>query len=60
MKKVILSAAIIAIVATACTKSTDSEPVKKGETKVFIHLEAMDNDGTTTTETPTSWVTVKQ
>lgn len=60
MKKVILSAVIIAAVAASCTKSNDSTPVKAGETKVYIHLEAMDNDGITTTETPTSWVIVKQ
>lgn len=54
MKKVILSTVIIAAVATSCTKSNDSEPVKKTETNVFIKLDALDNNGTTNTETPTA------
>lgn len=60
MKKVILSAAIIAIIATSCTKSNDSQPVKQTETKVTVSLGALDNDGITTTETAVDWVTVKQ
>jgi hypothetical protein len=60
MKKIILSAAIVALAAASCTKSNDSQPAKQTETKVFINLEAIDNDGLTTTETPTSWVIVKQ
>jgi hypothetical protein len=58
MKKVILSAAIIAVFATACTKQSDA-PAKKTETEVYITLSAPDNDGITTTTTENKKFTVK-
>jgi hypothetical protein len=60
MKKVILSAVVIAAVAVSCTKSNDSAPVKKTDINVYIKLDALDNDGTTTTETPTDIFKAKQ
>lgn len=61
MKKVILSAVLIAAVATSCSNKSDSMlPTKKIETDVFIKLDAMDNDGITNTETPTGIFKAKQ
>lgn len=61
MKKVILSAVIIAAVATSCSNKGDSMlPAKKTDIPVFIKLDAMDIDGVTTTETPTATFQVKQ
>jgi hypothetical protein len=60
MKKVILSAAIIAIAATACTKSNDSASIKKNEKTVYILLDAPDTDNITSTTTGYKSFTVKQ
>ena len=58
MKKIFLSAVVIALAATACTKSNDSAPAKK-ETTVYIILDAPDNDNMTSTTTAYKKFTVK-